>query len=431
MKTKTIFCSAIIACMFVAKISSQQISPQVLTSYPPSVCVRVYDIATKVRLIDSKQLKLASMIAYEDSLMVAAMLSGQSTDSIAGLQGLAIKLILTKNEIKALEAARAKQKFARWEAYYQQQMAQLDSIKPVDPKRKKMMYNVFLNLCNRPGIQNPVENFTEAMQYSIKDTIYYAALSRAQVHERASRKAASMVDQLQAEKKVDKQSANKVFHLYRERERQLAVVDLAYPANTPEKKKLKEQIISRFDSVMNGFVGYKPADIPSTSYFASTIKNKKYFNLSDAQVDSLAKKAFELDKTRKEYNEKSGFNRFNTTEYEITHLKQILTEDQFNKFLIIKNKQKAKNVALRYWQEIRMRNIDQGLDSAQTVRQMENYELAKYVAREQNAGDVIKQEENLKAIKQNEPPIYKTIYRARKNGSLGNGAAQNTDQVIW
>lgn len=434
MKTKLVLTLCSLIAIFQA--NAQQISEKMLKSCPPTVALKVYDIASKIMLSEEKQLALAKMFQDQDSMVIAAMTGGIKSSEIPNLRAQSenyLSNILSAKELKALNTAKEKELSASRLVYLDKRIAELDSIKPVEISKKNMIRNIYLNLCNRPGIQNQVDNFNEALQFSLRDTSYYAALNRTQIKEKASKKASSKVALLLKEKKIGKGSASKFYSLQYAKEKELATLDLIYPYQNPEKSKLQDAIIAKYDSLVNPLIEFDPNNLPPTSFFSEVIKSKKYLKLNQSQIDSLAKKGYELDKVRRAHNEKSGFNRFNTTEYELTNIRKFLNEDQFNKFLILKNTPKAKQMAQKDWQEMKLRKLTNGNDSATTVNQLINYELAKLVAKEQYANDLIRQEENLKAIKQSEPVLLKKMYMARKSGIHPDftSTRKSTDNVQW
>jgi hypothetical protein len=163
---------------------------------------------------------------------------------------------------------------------------------------------------------------------------------------------------------------------------------------------------------------YREGKKTPNSLFFETVEQKNYLVLTDTQVDTLIKQGFEFDKMiSKSISEKSKLN-FDSLKYERDHVSKILTDEQYNKFLIVRNLKIAREFAMTDWQTVKENGVATQADSAKYFKQIENYQLARCVAVDRYQGDLAHRTANLKAIDRSRPDILwrlRTAQRTKKD----------------
>lgn len=156
----------------------------------------------------------------------------------------------------------------------------------------------------------------------------------------------------------------------------------------------------------------KPLDF---SQLLFAIKNTDKLNLSAEQTKDLFAKANELEKLKEEAYSQDTSKPYDSKRYECENLKQILTADQLDMLLILKNLGKAKNLAAADWRELTERNMIAGHNMDSTITQLTNYYFQRQCIYDRNEDNKILQAEILNELYANKPPALLALIKARKN----------------
>ena len=299
-----------------------------------------------------------------------------------------------------------------WGAYFDNHIARLDSIKPLAKADKDKMRKAFSTLCQKPGEQNFADNFIQAMHGFIKDTAYYSALYAKEIRYRASNNANRLATSYTWEYQVSKDCQMKLYHVLFEKEKRLATIDYAFPLIIPQKERLQMQTTAYFDSLVNQLLYRDGVNTPNSKFFAA-IHNKQYLELSQTQVDTLVNKGFELQKM-KEQSKKQNNTAFDPKKFETDQLERILNEEQYNKFLVLTNRDNARKWAIKGWQEVKQYGIAQAADSTRIFKQIENYQLARCIAIDRYRDDKSRKYANLEAIDGSMPKALRDLRAAKR-----------------
>jgi hypothetical protein len=160
------------------------------------------------------------------------------------------------------------------------------------------------------------------------------------------------------------------------------------------------------------------------SQFLFAIKNTDKLGLNEGQVKDLFGKANELEKLKEEAYRQDSSKPYDAKKYECENLKQILTETQYNQFLVEKNRGRAKNLALADWRELVQRNMTFGHDKDSTVGVLTNFYMQRQSIYDHYEDDKIKQSDMLKLLYQTTPSAIKALLKARRspaNNTQGQG----------
>lgn len=155
------------------------------------------------------------------------------------------------------------------------------------------------------------------------------------------------------------------------------------------------------------------------------LANAQQYNLTGAQTDSLNAVVVQMSKLRAGSRSANPGSRFDAAGFESAALNRILTPEQYNSYLVIKNTPQAKKWATGDWAEIKKRGLDKGLDSATTVNQITNYDGNLLAARERYKNDPEQLKAHENAITATMPAVSKQL-KASKNNSNPTGTNAST-----
>jgi hypothetical protein len=298
-------------------------------------------------------------------------------------------------------------------SFLKEKMKVLNSIKPLSEKEQSSLTNRFLTLCAKHPDKSFTDNFEEALPAVLTDTTYYAFLYKEEIGKRAASNANMSAGYLIRKNRITKEGMNSIYPVMLEREKVLATLSAAYPLYTKAKDSLITQVNTHYDSLIDVALMRDGATLPN-SQFAIAIQYRRALELTGAQVDSLLAKAVLLKKSKEEFSKEDPFGKYDSKAFESEHMTRILTEDQYSKVLLIKNKSQAKGEAEQDWKELEQRGLSAEYNKENTLKQLNNYYLAKWCAYYRYGNDKIKQSANVKSIEEKAPKALKALKAARK-----------------
>jgi hypothetical protein len=198
------------------------------------------------------------------------------------------------------------------------------------------------------------------------------------------------------------------------------------------------ELYLKIDSVRGTYFVYKPLDLwkldmlnnqMPESQFATVITKRKLLKLSSRQVDSLLAVAAALEKIRAEYKTKVSHEKYNSIPFEAKNLLQILTPPQYETYLYDKNRVEAITNEKKIWTRLKQYGLTNDVDSAQTNKELVNYQLNVLVANERYHNSDSQENMELKAMVENKkPPILKKLDISVRTSSLN---ASSKKSLSW
>jgi hypothetical protein len=152
------------------------------------------------------------------------------------------------------------------------------------------------------------------------------------------------------------------------------------------------------------------------SMFADALLYKKLLNLRPTQRDSVQVLQDEF-KPLIIKNKLAGNSDFNQELYERNNLTKVLTAQQYEKLLVLRNSATAKDETLSTWAKLESYGIVTTQDSALKFSPLYNYYLALRIANDRYAGDSMHKKANVDAINENKPALIMDLSIAQKNGT--------------
>ena len=298
-------------------------------------------------------------------------------------------------------------------AYLKSRMQLLESIKPLEPKQRTALQENFSKRCRQSPDKGYVDNFNEAMHTAITDTVYYATIYKDDIGKQSMSNAVDVMKDLEKKNKLTKEGVKSIFPMVVEKERRLAVLHAAFPSYTSTRDSLAREVNHLYDSLIR-IAMLRDGVSPTASQFTIAVKERKALGLSAAQVDALLANAAELEKMKDAAREKDPLGKFDSKPFETEQMLKIISEDQYRSVLIVKNRSQARADAEADWQEMQQRNLAANLNKDTTLRQLNDYYLAKWVMYYRYGNDKIKQAANVKDVFEHMPHALRVLTSARK-----------------
>lgn len=225
----------------------------------------------------------------------------------------------------------------------------------------------------------------------------------------------NMLKNLAKSKALSASDQEKILPLINEKARQIARIKFLYH-NPAEKDSLINQVNGKFAPKIEQFLmgnDYKKI----TSPFDKVIVQRVALKLTKAQVDSLEKQSKYLNEVKKKQKGKIGENPKENLNYANKRIANILTHEQYVKFLSIDYKKNAQAQAIAVWQKGLKLQMTSGLDSAITVASITAYYINNRVAKQRGDLDTDQKKTALVEIQKQVPPLIKmvTVAKAKPN----------------
>jgi hypothetical protein len=156
------------------------------------------------------------------------------------------------------------------------------------------------------------------------------------------------------------------------------------------------------------------------SQFPIALKCKEKLSLSSRVIDSLVYYTVHLSEM---YNRLMAVNPYTIPDflaYESFHLSQLLSEEQYTRFLQLKNQPTAVAEAKKNWAELEKFDLSKGLNKEQTIDDITAYYIKRYCSWNRNAHDSNRQYAEMLSFEETKPIILKQLDAARSKDEQGN-----------
>jgi len=313
--------------------------------------------------------------------------------------------------------------WVRGNIFYNEKLAQINKVKPLDNKQALRLRDSYTNLCIKKNGTSYADDFNEAMRRVIKDTSYYSALYATEIGQRATANAGWKFFHIFNDNKMTSQGADAVRAALYAKERNLALLDIAFPTFTKYKDSLQQRMLRPADSLITVAL-MKDGVFPFATQFSAAIKMRQRLVLRQGQVDTLMGHAVTVMQMKEDFIKKYPLGSFEASAYEAQHLPTVLSDDQYRLVLGEKNRAQADKWAAEDWAEIKKRGLADGSDSAYTVYQLATYNTNRLVAKDYYANDKIMQNAMINDIDNNMPALMRKLKVARRADTVANATKE-------
>jgi hypothetical protein len=166
----------------------------------------------------------------------------------------------------------------------------------------------------------------------------------------------------------------------------------------------------------------------ASSQFLLALKNKITLELSQSEVDSLVAWADTLKNIKISNFTLDSINPFNTRAYESGYLNRLLTDNQYKQLLLMKNSDKANDVAINDWKEMVQCGISVNYNKDTVVQQLFAFYIARDNVYDRYEYDKVKQNTELKYIADSKPQVLIDLIHERRRAN-NNALVQPTEKT--
>lgn len=388
-------------------VSLAQLSPNVSKHYPAHIVYKIDDVLSILKLDEETQIKIAEKFQKIDSIANASLAQG------IPIEQLKANYTIDKKFLKNLVTIEELENFAYETDKDNRFLAALNSIPftKLDPEQTNK-------------IRQLNDSLDAAPKKTLKETMQFQNLKLSKIlHQEQYPLLMGFIykDQSIEEANIDWQNILKLKINNPEKgtEEYRKIVD--YHLN---KNSFLDKRADRFDKKKRDFLSIKAtmmqppllirANILSdqkhaNNKYASVIQYEKELNLNQNQIDSLLAKYIAFEKIKIENSEnilKKNLEPAIPLPSEFDNVAKIITTEQINKWLILKNKNEALIKGKESWAKLEKEGLTKELDKEKTIKELSVYHLKYLVAAERSKS--WKSQETLfllRDVEQNKPDI--------------------------
>ncbi|WP_163408874.1 hypothetical protein [Flavobacterium ajazii] len=365
--------------------SQSQVSPNVSKRYPAHIVYKIDEVASKISLNEDKQIKIAQKFIKNDSIVNAALASGTPSNLLKNqytIDRVFLKDILSVEEMEQFAYETDKDnRFLATLILTQPIKLQTDQIKKI------RHINDSLSATPKKSPRETIQFYNRKLSKILNEKQYVDVI-------KFNYKDESFIDA-----KMDWERI------------------LRLKINTPGKEKEESQEIVNFHLAKNGYLDKKAeryekkkqdflslkatlmeppllirAKILSdqkhaNNKYASIVKFEKELNLSQSQIDTLLAKYVAFERIILENKENDLNGNFTTPKplpSEFENIAKIVTSEQMNKWLNLKNKNEAIKKANQSWAALESEGLTKNTDQQKLMPELANYHLKLLIALEKN-----------------------------------------------
>ncbi|MBK0384459.1 hypothetical protein I5M32_15950 [Pedobacter sp. SD-b] len=393
-------------CMLSIPIALQaQLSPKVKQQYPALVVAKVFDVASKIKLPEDRQLALANYYKKQDSLGVVALAKGEPMETVSDYYNFYPKAVLSAEDwndyVLITLGSNLKLRHAiKYRDDLKLSKTELENLLLALENAKQKMHEANFNITKFDAEQLPKILGTQKHRQLLSLFYHEKAVNNARedYHRTLKYNLITVADSLK-----------KVNEFYNYELAKLIEIDLV--AQSGDYKKIDS--VKKTQEINKPQILWKAnalaAKLPHAK-LTELVNYRKEVGLSANQVDTLVTRIIQLEKTKfyEQLNNPYGY--FTATTFETENILRILTKPQLETYLSLKNKNKAIYNTQKNWQKLKALNLVKDADSVTINREHEAYEL-KYLV----ANQILLMEKsqrnafNRLTIQNTKPPLLKQL----------------------
>jgi hypothetical protein len=297
----------------------------------------------------------------------------------------------------------------------------------LSPTNKELLVNKFIHSVYLHPELNYSDNLLTALRFVTTDPQVYQSLFNIEIENRASIESLRTIAKMRSEKLVTSEGGRFLQPIIARKEKELAAVSIS-TTNRKIADSLYASIEQKYKPLEDSILTRDGSGIP-VSHISVALQYKKPLALREGQIDSLVTLAIIHKNMRDSFLAKDPLGKFDSKAFESSNLSSLLSEHQYNKVLIIKNRPIAESDAEKDWDEIKLRGLSANFSKEIALKKLTDYYLAKWCAYYRYGHDKLLQLANVKAIENAMPSELRSLRAARKQNNVL--AAQNSLQYQW
>lgn len=364
-------------------LSQAQLSLNVSKKYPAHIVCKIDDVLSKVKLDEETQIKIANKFQKFDSIANVSLAQGASVENLKSFYKMDISFLQDIVSTEELE------QFAYQTNKDNRFLAALNSITytklKVEQINKIRQLNDSLNEAPKKTLKETIQ-FQNWKLNKILDKEQYVALLKF-----------IYKDQSLEEAKTDWQKILKlkINTPGKESEEFRKIADYHFSKNSFLDKKA-----DRFEKTQRDFLSLKATTMEppiliranilsnqrhANNKYASIIQYEKELDLSQQQIDTLLAKYLVFEKIiieNRENDLKGSLEPHKLLPSEFENIAKIISPEQTNKWLSLKNKNEAIKKSKESWAKLEAEGLSKDLDKEKTTKDLTVYHLRYLVAAE-------------------------------------------------
>ncbi len=301
--------------------------------------------------------------------------------------------------------------------YINDYLDRLSSIKALPDTTLQHIRNFFVATINKDKYADWGRAANNAAQYFLQDTAIFSKLFHSDFEKQAYELTAADSYNLIYMEGVSANAYDSVYHLVKEKNYRKAVLQYTYAwYHFHTFDSLVRQTNRYYDSAIKASL-LLDGSLQPVNQFAMALKYKNLLKLDPSLTDSLLYYALYLSRQRDSILQITPYADVDFSPFESEHLSRLLTDEQYTKLLVYKNRYQAYTDAQSDWAEMELRGLSGGFDKHQVINQITDYYVIKYSIWNRLAFDKIRQWANIWSIQENKPEALKVLDPVRWNGS--------------
>lgn len=376
----------LLSLLFLPILNQAQVSPNVSKRYPAHIVYKIDDVISKVNLSEDKQIKMAQKFMKTDSIVNAGLAVGAPAESLKAYYNSIDKTFL-KNILSVEEMEQ-----------YNYEMDKDNRFLAA------LILAPYLKL--QPEQINKIRQLNDSVsttpQKSTKETIQFYNRKLSKIlnkQQYVDVVKSTYKDQSIADARTDWQGILKlkINTPGKEQEEFKQLVDFHFAKNGFLDKKAelyekkKQDFLSLKATMMEPPLLIRSKILSDQKHannkYASLIQFEKELNLSQKQIDTLLVKYLAFEKIiieNKENDLKGNFTTPKPLPSEFENIAKIVTSEQMNKWLNLKNKNEAIKKANQSWAALESEGLTKNADQQKLMPELANYHLKLLIALEKN-----------------------------------------------
>lgn len=301
---------------------------------------------------------------------------------------------------------------AKGEDYLNRMLKSIDSIKPMENQKKHNISEHFTWLCLRRG-DNYLMNFRTALQMTTNERTYFDLLAGDSAEHELQKKDKVELNGLAYKYALPDSILKKIEPIVASKNRSIYDIELRYPYGQVRDSLLREiQELSWFDikRILIRAGRYRLGN----SRFVYAMAYKNVLKLSEAQLDSLAHRNYQLDIQAYQYSLVDPWGENHGSAFVQFQLQKILRPGQYDTLLQLESSPKAIIETKKNWEQLKRLRLVSEKDSLSVVHELFNYHLTVISIGRRYAGNTPVLQRLTKQASDMKPPLLRKLEAAIK-----------------
>jgi hypothetical protein len=371
----------VVFCLCFYSATHAQVAPSIVKRFPAHIVYQIDNIVTRVNLDEAKQLKIGQKFIKQDSIANALLAGGAPTTELKNyypINKTFLSGILSSEEMDAYwYALDQNNRFLLALKMTNTLKLTTNQINDLRKQNDFLEANPIVQLSQKSKFyKDKLASILDKNQYDFLIKTVYATVSK----EDTNKDWQSIKKRALVKQKDSSVVYNELYEYHLYKNSALDVYSEKY--NEKEYNKLNRMIVLQKQPAL--LIRYNIVDdyLYDKNIFSEAIKYEKELKLSQIQMDSLVSNYRTIEIRKFTDRDKNPFLKKSLDYYHFEHktIVAILDPEQINQFLILKNKNNARQLAYENWDALEKNNMVKDVDKKTALQEIANYQLKFLVA---------------------------------------------------